>query len=193
MWITDAAVSVEGAGIAAAPAPTRRGRGIAAGALGWVRDRLATTPGRLVLISILVVVGAVVFGAIALGAEQSRERAATAARLQTERLLVQAKNLYTALSDANATVATGLLSGGVETAANRNRYVNDLALGRAFQSNAGGGDGGERAGGAPHDRRPTSHVQRADRDGAGQQPPRVPDRRRVPAPGRVANDLAVEP
>ena len=127
MWITDAAVSVEGAGIAAAPAPTRRGRGIAAGALGWVRDRLATTPGRLVLISILVVVGAVVFGAIALGAEQSRERAATAARLQTERLLVQAKNLYTALSDANATVATGLLSGGVETAANRNRYVNDLA------------------------------------------------------------------
>jgi len=73
MWITDAAVSVEGAGIAAAPAPTRRGRGIAAGALGWVRDRLATTPGRLVLISILVVVGAVVFGAIALGAEQSRD------------------------------------------------------------------------------------------------------------------------
>jgi hypothetical protein len=93
----------------------------------WVRDRLATTPGRLVLVSILVVVGAVLFGAIATGAEQSRERAAKSARSQTEPLLVQAKNLYTSLSDANATVATGLLSGGVETTQNRNRYLADLA------------------------------------------------------------------
>ena len=83
-------------------------------ALGWVRARLATTPGRLVLVSILVVVGAVVFGAIAVGAEQSRERAAKAARAQTERQLVQAAKLYTALSDANATVATGLFGPGAK-------------------------------------------------------------------------------
>ena len=68
------------------------------------------------------------FGAIATGAEQSRERAAKAARSQTEPLLVQAKNLYTSLSDANATVATGLLSGGVETAAKRDRYLGDLII-----------------------------------------------------------------
>jgi hypothetical protein len=121
-------MTLEGLGTGVAPVRTRRRRGVRVGAaLAWLRDRLATTPGRLVLISILVVVGAVCFGAIATGAEQSRERAATAARLQTEPLLVQAKDLYTSLSDANATVATGLLSGGIETAANRNRYLSDLA------------------------------------------------------------------
>jgi len=126
MWV-DENLTLEGVGTAVAPARSRR-RGAAAGAAGWVRDRLATTPGRLVLVQILVVVGAVCFGAIATGAEQSRERAAKSARSQTERLLVQAKNLYTALSDANATVATGLLSGGLETAAKRRRYLNDLAV-----------------------------------------------------------------
>jgi predicted hotdog family 3-hydroxylacyl-ACP dehydratase len=128
MWMADEDVTLEGLGTGVARARTGRRPGLRIGALpAWVRDRLATTPGRLVLVSILVVVGAVCFGAIATGAEQSRERAAKSARLQTEPLLVQAKNLYTSLSDANATVATGLLSGGVETAANRNRYLGDLA------------------------------------------------------------------
>jgi hypothetical protein len=128
MWIPDPELTLEGAGIAAAPTPASRGRSRAGGALDWVRERLATTPGRLVLISVLVVVGAVVFGAIALGAEQSRERAVKAARSQTEPLLVQAKQLYTSLSDANATVATGLLSGGAESAGSRQRYKHDLLV-----------------------------------------------------------------
>jgi predicted hotdog family 3-hydroxylacyl-ACP dehydratase len=85
-----------------------------------------TTPGRLVLTSVLVIVGAVCFGLIATGAEQSRERAVRAARTGTEPLLVQALNLYTALSDANATVATGLLAGGLEPPAKRARYLHDL-------------------------------------------------------------------
>jgi hypothetical protein len=126
MWV-DEDLTLEGLGTGVAPARTRRRRGARVGAApAWVRDRLATTPGRLGLVSILVVVGAVLFGAIATGAEQSRERAAKSARSQTESLLVQAKNLYTSLSDANATVATGLLSGGVETAQKRNRYLSDL-------------------------------------------------------------------
>jgi hypothetical protein len=128
MWV-DEDLTLEGLGTGVAPARTRRRRDARPGAaLGWVRDRLATTPGRLVLVSILVVVSAVVFGAIATRAEQSRERAAKSARSQTEPLLVKATNLYTALSDANATVATGLLSGGLETAAKRQRYLNDLAV-----------------------------------------------------------------
>jgi hypothetical protein len=126
MWV-DEDLTIEGLGTGVAPARTRQRRGARVGAApAWVRDRLATTPGRLVLVSILVVVGAVLFGAIATGAEQSRERAAKSAQSQTEPLLVQAKNLYTSLSDANATVATGLLSGGVETAQNRDRYLGDL-------------------------------------------------------------------
>jgi len=126
MWV-DEDLTLEGLGTAVAPTRTRR-RGAGAGAAAaWVRDRLATTPGRLVLLEILVVLGGVFVGAIAIGAEQSPERAAKSARSQTEPLLVQAKNLYTSLSDANATVAAGLLSGGVETAQKRNRYLNDLA------------------------------------------------------------------
>jgi len=128
MWL-DEDLTLEGLGTGVAPASTRRQRGVRVGAApAWVRARLATTPGRLVLVSILIIVGAVCFGAIATGAEQSRERAAKAARSQTEPLLVHAKDLYTSLSDANATVATGLLSGGVETAANRNRYLADLRI-----------------------------------------------------------------
>src|SRR2546430_1680899 len=111
MWIGDPELSLEGIGIASAPAPTRRRRARAGAALGWARQRLMTTPGRLVLTSALVVIGAVCFGVVATGAEQSRERAVRAARTGTEPLLVQAVNLYTALSDANATVATGLLAG----------------------------------------------------------------------------------
>ena len=129
MWIPDPELSVEGAGIAAAPAPTRGRSGRAGLALGWVRARLATTPGRLVLTSIVVVVGVAVFGIVATGAEQSRERAVRAARVDTEPLLLHAAQLYTALSDANATVATGLLGlGGLEPPAARARYFHDVRV-----------------------------------------------------------------
>jgi hypothetical protein len=128
MWVADNDMTIEGVGTGVAPARTRRPLGIGAGALAWVRHRLATTPGRLVLISISVVVGAVVFGVIATSAEQSRERAAKAARLQTEPLLAQAASLYTALSDANATEATALLSGGLEPPLKRSRYQADLRI-----------------------------------------------------------------
>jgi hypothetical protein len=92
----------------------------------WVRARVATTPGRLVLISILILVGAVGFGVVATGAERSRAQAAQAVRNETEPLLVQAVKLYTALSDANATVTTTLLSGGLEPPLKRARYDHDL-------------------------------------------------------------------
>jgi hypothetical protein len=126
MWVPDPELSLEGIGIAAAPAEARHRRSRAGVPLSWVRDRLRTTPGRLVLTAILVVVGAVCFGIIATGAVQSRERAVSAARTGTEPLLVHAVNLYTALSDANATVATGLLAGGLEPTAKRARYLRDL-------------------------------------------------------------------
>lgn len=127
MWIADPELTVEGAGIAASPpAHARRGRGSAGGVLGWIGARLRTTPGRLVLTSVLVVLGAAVFGLVATGAEQSRERALRAARTDTEPLLAHALTLYTALSDANATVATGLLAGGLEPRSSRVRYLTDL-------------------------------------------------------------------
>jgi hypothetical protein len=126
MWTSDPELSLEGIGITATPAPTRHRRVRAGVAVGWLRERLTTTPGRLVLTSALVIVGAAGFGVLATGAEQSRERAVAAARTNTEPLLVQAVHLYTDLSDANATVATGLLAGGLEPPAKRARYLRDL-------------------------------------------------------------------
>lgn len=129
MWTSEPELSLEGIGIAAAPAPTRRRRVRAGVALGWLRERLTTTPGRLVLTAALVIVGATAFGVLATGAEQSRERAVRAARTNTEPLLVHALNLYTELSDANATVATGLLGvSGLEPALSRIRYLHDLQV-----------------------------------------------------------------
>lgn len=129
MWIADPELTVESAGIAATPAPTTRRRTRAGGALGWIRERLRTTPGRLILTSIVVVVGIAVFGIVATGAEQSRERAVKSARTDTEPLLLHAVQLYTALSDANATVATGLLGvSGLEPPAARARYFHDLRV-----------------------------------------------------------------
>ncbi len=110
--------------VAASARPRRPSR--AATARGWVRDRLTTTPGRLVLVSILVAAGAVCFGAIATVAERSRAQAAQAVRVQTEPLLLKAATLDTQLSDANATATATFLQGGLETAAHRAHYLEDL-------------------------------------------------------------------
>jgi hypothetical protein len=100
----------------------------AASVRAWVRERLTTNPGRLALVTILVVVGAVLFGLIATGAERSRAKAAQAVQTETEPLLVQAVNLYSALSDANATATTTFLTGGLEPPTRLSRYLGDLRL-----------------------------------------------------------------
>jgi hypothetical protein len=109
----------------AAPRSTAR-HGRLATALAALRAWLATTPGKLVLVSILTLAGAVVFGAVATSAERSRAHAATAVRTQTEPLLVQAVTLYTKLSDANATATATFATGGPESPAARAHYLADL-------------------------------------------------------------------
>jgi hypothetical protein len=108
---------------ASRPAPTDTRLGA-----GWAlaRERLATTPGRLVLLAVLVITGAVCFGVIASVAERARAHAAQAVQAQTEPLLVQAVNLYAALSDANATATTTFLLGGLEPPGRRAHYLRDL-------------------------------------------------------------------
>ncbi len=127
MWISGPEFAVEGSHpVAALPRIGRATR--TASLLAWLRERVTTTPGRLVLVSISVIVGAVCFGVIATVAERSRAQAAQAARTETEPLLVQAVTLYTALSDANATANTTFLNGGLEPAARRAHYLQDLRL-----------------------------------------------------------------
>jgi hypothetical protein len=96
-----------------------------------VREHLATTPGRLVLLAVMIVAGAMCFGAIATLGERARSRAAEAVRTETEPLLVHAVNLYTALSDANATATTTFLRGGLEPPALRVHYLQDLRFASA--------------------------------------------------------------
>jgi hypothetical protein len=114
---------------ASIPAPGRpadRRRSRAAAVLDWARDRLNTTPGRLVLAAFLVVLGAVVCGAVAVSAERSRGQAAQAVRAQTEPVLAQAVTLYTALSGANATATATFLTGGLDPPARRAQYLTQL-------------------------------------------------------------------
>jgi hypothetical protein len=108
-------------------APRRARHGSVNPVRAWVRERLTTTPGRLALVSIAVVIGAVCFGAIALIAGQARARAANSAKTDTEPLLAEAANLYASLSDANATATTTFLVGGLEPPARRARYLADVA------------------------------------------------------------------
>ena len=106
--------------------PSRAGQTARSAPREWLARWSRTTPGKLTLLALLVVAGAICFGVIATIAEHSRSQAAHAARTQTEPLLVQSVNLYTALSDANATATTTFLKGGLEPPARRARYVADL-------------------------------------------------------------------
>jgi hypothetical protein len=87
-----------------------------------------TTPGKLALVSTLVVAGALCFGVVATLATRSRADAAKAAKTQTEPLLVQAVTLYSSLSDANATATTTFLTGGLEPPQRRAHYLQDLRM-----------------------------------------------------------------
>lgn len=93
-----------------------------------LRRRAMTTPGKLALVSTLVVAGALCFGVVATLVVRSRSDAASAARTQTEPLLVQAVTLYDSLSDANATATTTFLIGGLEPPKRRTHYLQDLRL-----------------------------------------------------------------
>jgi hypothetical protein len=100
----------------------------AARARSLTRERVTTTPGKLVVLSILVVLGACAFALSATLAERSRAQAAQAVAKQTEPLLLQSALLYTSLSDANATATATFLSGGLEPPARRAHYLADLRL-----------------------------------------------------------------
>jgi hypothetical protein len=105
-----------------------RGHDLVAALLGWLRREAAETPGRLLLLAGGIVAGAVLFWAAASAAESSRSNAATAVSTSTEPLLVQAVQLYTSLSDADATATTTFLTGGLEPPARRDRYLADLDI-----------------------------------------------------------------
>src|SRR3954451_10576125 len=89
--------------------------------------RLSTTPGRLRLAGVAILLGAVGFGLLGATAAASRRDAAVTAAHQTEPLLVRAVRLHDALADADATASATFVIGGAEPLARRGRYLADIA------------------------------------------------------------------
>ncbi len=102
-----------------APAPRR----------AWRRSRLdtATTPARLRLLLVVMVLLSLAWGVLAaLTADQHASAAADVVAV-SEPLSLDAEQIYTSLSDADATAANAFLAGGLEPAAARQRYQADIA------------------------------------------------------------------
>ncbi|HEY2301725.1 MAG TPA: hypothetical protein VGH66_07520 [Acidimicrobiales bacterium] len=96
------------------------------GRLERARSHVLTTPGLLRLASIVIVVLLVAAWIVATASLAARRRATRDAGLTIEPLLVATQNLYTSLADADASAANGFLSGGIDPAAARQRYVDDI-------------------------------------------------------------------
>ena len=94
---------------------------------GW-RSGLegATTPRRLGLLLALLVLLSVVWGLLAALTANQHAAAAGDVVAVSEPLSLDAEQIYTSLSDADATAATAFLSGGLEPAAARQRYQADI-------------------------------------------------------------------
>ena len=95
----------------------------------WWRSRLegATTPARLRLLLALLILLSLAWGVLAaLTADQHASAAADVVAV-SEPLSLDAEQIYTSLSDADATAASAFLAGGLEPQAVRRRYLADLA------------------------------------------------------------------
>ena len=86
----------------------------------------ATTPGRLWLLLVSLVILSLVWGVIAALAAGQHASAATEVVAVSEPLSLDAEQIYQSLSDADATAASAFLSGGLEPAAARQRYNADI-------------------------------------------------------------------
>jgi hypothetical protein len=112
----------------APPAPgTRRVLGSPLSAVRQLTRSAGTTPGRLTVIAIGLVLLTVLTGLV--GAIALRQKQTTIDNLVEHRepLAAAAQQLYRSLSDADATAASAFLSGGTEPEALRARYERDIA------------------------------------------------------------------
>jgi hypothetical protein len=126
-----AAVRAGGTARSALPARVRRRR-----------LELSTTPGRLRLLMAGLVLLSCAWGALAALTATGYASAASSVVTTREPLSLDAQRLYSRLSDANDAAATAFLTGGIEPAATRQRYLNDIsAAGQGIEGATAGGDG----------------------------------------------------
>jgi hypothetical protein len=86
-----------------------------------------TTPGRLGLFTVALLVLCLVFGLASAASLQSRSDALGDVVTSSQPLAVAAQDIYRSLSDADATAASAFLAGGVEPRQVRQRYESDIA------------------------------------------------------------------
>jgi hypothetical protein len=98
----------------------------------------ATTPGRLLRVEAVLVVAALVLGVLGVLGGMARVSAVHDARTRIAALTTGAADLYQSLADADAMATTGYVSGGLEPAAVRARYDDDVQrAGRLLTGSAG--------------------------------------------------------
>ena len=92
------------------------------------RSRLdaATTPAKLRLLLVILVILSLTWGVLAALTANQHASAAADVVAVSEPLSLDAEQIYRSLSDADATAATAFLSGGLEPAAARQRYDADI-------------------------------------------------------------------
>jgi hypothetical protein len=120
---------------------------------GRVRRRgldLATTPGRLWLVLIGLVLLALAWGTLAAFTAGRYAAAASSVVSTREPLSLDAQRIYAKLSDANDAATTAFLTGGIEPAATRHRYLADIGAAEAAIQGATA-QGGAGAGAAARD------------------------------------------
>jgi len=116
--------------VTAVPAGPGSGRpGLGLPRSGRLRRRwvdLATTPGRLRLVLAGLVLLSLAWGALAAFTAVQYSSAAASVVGTREPLSLDAQLIYAKLSDANDAAATAFLAGGIEPAAVRQRYLDDI-------------------------------------------------------------------
>ncbi|WP_436777537.1 hypothetical protein [Yinghuangia sp. YIM S09857] len=118
-------------------APTSRG------VVGRVVRGARTTPGRLAVVGVLLVLLSLLAGLFAFAAVRERSQAAERVATRSEPLGVRTQELYRALAEADAAAAAGLLSGGVEKKELREDYERSLETAqRALMSASSAGASG---------------------------------------------------
>ncbi|WP_082372761.1 hypothetical protein [Nocardia sp. NRRL S-836] len=93
-----------------------------------------STPGRLSLIILLLVLASLTSGALTTYSVVRHSQALEDLSTQSEPLSHAAQEVYRALQDADATAASAFLSGGLEPARLRERYEKDIAQAQAALS-----------------------------------------------------------
>ena len=108
------------------------------GALRRVTGLARSTPGRLSLLALLLMVMSLLVGAVTAASVQRRSDALEALADRSEPLAFAAQEVYRAMADADATASSAFLSGGVESSVLRGRYEADVAKAAAALSAATG-------------------------------------------------------